>query len=184
MSFTCRSLGVYRRPDRVVSTAISPPARLPASAQLRSCQRFAALFTQLSKNAWNVTTNINCCMALRARTSRQQRTKTRVAIACGAKASNDDRRVEWVSATVWPDSEVPTCGPASPLTGVDRRADDVRGMAHFDPEPRAPGNWQRIGGASPPRGRTSQPPRPRVMHEVLLARAAVKRSQGRPWAKY
>ena len=30
----------------------------------------------------------------------------------------------------------------------------------------------------------SQPPRPRVMHEVLLARAAVKRSQGRPRAKY
>jgi hypothetical protein len=35
-----------------------------------------------------------------------------------------------------------------------------------------------------PRGRSSQPPRPRVMHEVLLARAAVKRSQGRPRAKY
>src|SRR6266849_2991388 len=45
-------------------------------------------------------------------------------------------------------------------------------------------SWQRIGGASPPRGRSSQPPRPRVMHEVLLARAAVKRSQGRPWAEY
>ena len=45
-------------------------------------------------------------------------------------------------------------------------------------------SWQRIGGASPPRGRSSQPPRPRVMHEVLLARAAVKRSQGRPWAGY
>ena len=45
-------------------------------------------------------------------------------------------------------------------------------------------SWQRIGGASPPRGRSSQPPRPRVMHEVLLARAAVKRSQGRPRAKY
>ncbi len=45
-------------------------------------------------------------------------------------------------------------------------------------------SWQRIGGESPPRGRSSQPPRPRVMHEVLLARAAVKRSQGRPRAKY
>src|SRR5207244_110677 len=45
-------------------------------------------------------------------------------------------------------------------------------------------SWQRIGGASPPRGRSSQPPRPRVMHEALLARAAVKRSQGRPWAGY
>src|SRR6266436_5975081 len=45
-------------------------------------------------------------------------------------------------------------------------------------------SWQRIGGASPPRGRSSQPPRPRVMHEVLLARAAVKRSQGRPRAEY
>ena len=32
--------------------------------------------------------------------------------------------------------------------------------------------------------RPSQPPRPRVMHEVLLVRAAVKRSQGRPWAGY
>jgi len=52
------------------------------------------------------------------------------------------------------------------------------------PQPSAPGSWQRIGGASPPRGRSSQPPRPRVMHEVLLARAAVKRSQRRPWAKY
>src|ERR1700704_3760791 len=45
-------------------------------------------------------------------------------------------------------------------------------------------SWQRIGGESPPRGRSSQPPRPRVMHEVLLARAAVKRSQGRLRAKY
>jgi hypothetical protein len=35
-----------------------------------------------------------------------------------------------------------------------------------------------------PRGRSSQPPRPRVMHEGLLARAAVKRSQGRPRAEY
>ncbi len=48
----------------------------------------------------------------------------------------------------------------------------------------APGSWQRIGGGSPPRGRFSQPPRPRVMHEVLLARAAMKRSQGRPRAKW
>src|SRR5215469_11681462 len=53
-----------------------------------------------------------------------------------------------------------------------------------DPEPSAPGSWRRIGGESPPRGRSSQPPRPRVMHEVLLARAAVKRSQGRPRAEY
>src|SRR5262249_27122144 len=53
-----------------------------------------------------------------------------------------------------------------------------------DPRRGAPGSWQRIGGESPPRGRSSQPPRPRVMHEVLLARAAVKRSQGRPRAKY
>ena len=45
-------------------------------------------------------------------------------------------------------------------------------------------SWQSIGGESPPRGRSSQPPRPRVMHEVLLARAAVKRSQGRPRAEY
>jgi hypothetical protein len=55
---------------------------------------------------------------------------------------------------------------------------------HHGPTPSAPGSWQRIGGASPPRGRSSQPPRPRVMHEVLLARAAVKRSQGRPRAEY
>ena len=45
-------------------------------------------------------------------------------------------------------------------------------------------SWQRIGGASPPRGRSSQPSRPRVMHEVLSARTAVKRSQGRPRAEY
>ena len=45
-------------------------------------------------------------------------------------------------------------------------------------------SWQRVGGESLPRGRFSQPPRPRVMHEVLLARAAVKRSQGRPRAEY
>src|SRR5580704_11894652 len=64
------------------------------------------------------------------------------------------------------------------------RAGDVAGMALFDPKPRAPGSWQRIGGASPPRGWFSQPPRPRVMHEVLFARAAVKRSQGRPRAGY
>src|SRR5271169_624281 len=54
----------------------------------------------------------------------------------------------------------------------------------YDPKKGAPGSWQRIGGGSPPRGRSSQPPRPRVMHEVLLARAAVKRSQGRLRAKY
>jgi hypothetical protein len=56
-------------------------------------------------------------------------------------------------------------------------------VSALDPTRSAPGSWQRIGGASPPRGRFSQPPRPRVMHEVLLARAAVKRSQGRPRAK-
>ena len=28
-------------------------------------------------------------------------------------------------------------------------------------------SWQRIGGESPPRGRSSQPPRPRVMRGVL-----------------
>src|SRR5258705_9337455 len=59
-----------------------------------------------------------------------------------------------------------------------------RKSLEIDPMQSAPGSWQRIGGASPPRGRASQPPRPRVMHEVLLARAAVKRSQGRPRAKY
>src|SRR5262249_15960504 len=53
-----------------------------------------------------------------------------------------------------------------------------------DPLRSATGSWQRIGGESPPRRRSSQPPRPRVMHEVLPARAAVKRSQGRPRAKY
>jgi hypothetical protein len=45
-------------------------------------------------------------------------------------------------------------------------------------------SWQRTGGESPLRGKVSQPPRPRVMHEVLFARTAVKRSQGRPRAKY
>jgi hypothetical protein len=35
-----------------------------------------------------------------------------------------------------------------------------------------------VGVQSPPGGRASQPPRPRMMHEVLFAKAAVKRSQG------
>src|SRR5580704_7906655 len=39
-------------------------------------------------------------------------------------------------------------------------------LPRLTPERSAPGSWQRIGGASPPRGRSSQPPRPRVMHEV------------------
>jgi hypothetical protein len=65
---------------------------------------------------------------------------------------------------------------------ADHRLPTVRSV--IDPEASAPGSWQRIGGESPPRGRFSQPSRPRVMHEVLLARAAVKRSQGRPRAKY
>ena len=68
---------------------------------------------------------------------------------------------------------------------VDRRR--MYNIAHQrpnDPVLSAPGSWQRIGGESPLRGRSSQPPRPRVMHEVLLARAAVKRSQGRPRAEY
>jgi pimeloyl-ACP methyl ester carboxylesterase len=34
------------------------------------------------------------------------------------------------------------------------------------PKASAPGSWQRIGGESPPRGRSSQPPRPRVMRGV------------------
>src|SRR5260370_31611163 len=68
--------------------------------------------------------------------------------------------------------------------GVKRTHSRHRGNDAIDPNRSAPGSWQRIGGESPPRGRSSQPPRPRVMHEVLLARAAVKRSQGRPRAKY
>jgi len=71
-----------------------------------------------------------------------------------------------------------------PCNGLSQRSENAAQILGFDPQQRAPGSWQRIGGASPPRGRSSQPPRPRVMHEVLLARAAVKRSQGRPWAKY
>src|SRR5712664_1918179 len=90
-----------------------------------------------------------------------------------------------------------TSGPAATrlhskaeyMTAPERFADSQiplapRAPSIHDPKRCAPGSWQRIGGASPPRGRSSQPPRPRVMHEVLLARAAVKRSQGRPWAKY
>ena len=65
-----------------------------------------------------------------------------------------------------------------------RKTYTLLSSSRFDPARSAPGSWQRIGGASPPRGRSSQPPRPQVMHEVLLARAAVKRSQGRPWAGY
>src|SRR4029434_1659951 len=85
-----------------------------------------------------------------------------------------------------------TCASSSALRAVaarpeseedrTRRADRKNDVN--DPKRSAPGSWQRIGGGSPPRGRFSQPPRPRVMHEVLLARAAVKRSQGRPRAKY
>ena len=76
---------------------------------------------------------------------------------------------------------VPQVGSYLRYTGRDA---NIVAEAALDPKRCAPGSWQRIGGASPPRGRSSQPPRPRVMHEVLLARAAVKRSQGRPWAKY
>jgi hypothetical protein len=68
------------------------------------------------------------------------------------------------------------------LSQIGRRRE--RAGTVDDLETRAPGSWQRIGGASPPRGRFSQPPRPRVMHEVLFARTAVKRSQERPRAKY
>src|ERR1700676_3481995 len=84
-----------------------------------------------------------------------------------------------------------TSGPAAKrlhlqaeyMTAPDRFADSQiplapRAPSIHDPLRSAPGSWQRIGGESPPRGRFSQPPRPRVMHEVLLARAAVKRSQG------
>src|SRR5882757_654399 len=61
---------------------------------------------------------------------------------------------------------------SSPQKAIKKRADAYQE------------SWQRIGGESPPLGKSSQPPRPRVMHEVLLARAAVKRSQGRPRAEY
>src|SRR5271154_2639405 len=91
----------------------------------------------------------------------------------------------------------------SNITGLARSTIE-RGLKDLDAPPLAPGqvrrkgggprpltetecartSWQRIGGESPPRGRSSQPPRPRVMHEVLLARAAVKRSQGRPRAEH
>src|SRR5207247_2601010 len=70
------------------------------------------------------------------------------------------------------------------FVGVKRTSIQGAPTSGNDPRRSAPGSWQRIGGESPPRGRSSQPPRPRVMHEVLLARAAVKRSQGRPRAKY
>jgi hypothetical protein len=74
--------------------------------------------------------------------------------------------------------------PTDTLLLILRRQVAPRFGITDDPTQSAPGSWQGIGGESPPRGRSSQPPRPRVMHEVLLARAAVKRSQGRPWAKY
>jgi len=51
---------------------------------------------------------------------------------------------------------------------------EKRAMSVHDPKRCAPGSWQRIGGESPPRGRSSQPPRPRVMHEVLLAGSQAK----------
>src|SRR6202043_806175 len=70
------------------------------------------------------------------------------------------------------------------LTGVKPPHPPLAGKAARDPKRSAPGSWQGIGGESPPRGRSSQPPRPRVMHEVLLARAAAKRSQVRPRTKY
>src|SRR5271169_6109630 len=64
------------------------------------------------------------------------------------------------------------------LSGGKRTSRGQPNSVENDPLRSAPGSWQGIGGGSPPRGRSSQPPRPRVMHEVLLARAAVKRSQG------
>jgi hypothetical protein len=44
-------------------------------------------------------------------------------------------------------------------------------------------SWQRIGGESPPRGK-DQPSAPTPSDARRPARAAVKRSQGRPRAKY
>jgi hypothetical protein len=54
------------------------------------------------------------------------------------------------------------------MTSVDQGRPEVATDPQtdaIDPFRSAPGSWQRIGGASPPRGRSSQPPRPRVMHE-------------------
>src|ERR1700674_1735810 len=67
------------------------------------------------------------------------------------------------------------CG-ISQRSEVQRTCRPHHQSVELDPYRSAPGSWQRIGGESPPRGRSSQPPRPRVMHEVLLARAAVKGS--------
>src|ERR1700704_1514378 len=54
-----------------------------------------------------------------------------------------------------------------PLIGEDRKCSAHTQNGAIDPEC-ARKSWQRIGGGSPPRGRFSQPPRPRVMHEALL----------------
>jgi hypothetical protein len=54
-----------------------------------------------SKNAWNVTANVICGIALRVRTARQRRTKTRVATARTKGPNNDPPVVGWVSATAF-----------------------------------------------------------------------------------
>ncbi len=68
--------------------------------------------------------------------------------------------------------------------GYSGRDADVVVTAALDPEQSAPGKLAKNRRCKSPTGRSSQPPRPRVMHEVLSARRAVKRSQGRPRAKY
>jgi hypothetical protein len=93
---------------------------------------------------------------------------------------SERRFLEWIGKAV-PDSVHKTYS-GDQLAALSKLSRDT--IQEPCPIRSAPGSWQRIGGGSPPRGRSSQPPRPRVMHEILLARAAVKRSQGRLRAKY
>jgi hypothetical protein len=67
-----------------------------ASVRVKALLQYLA---QWSKNAWSVTTIVVYRMALRLRTSRQRRTKTRIATVRRRKGSNDDRPVVvWASA--------------------------------------------------------------------------------------
>jgi hypothetical protein len=67
-----------------------------ASVRVKALLHYLA---QSSKNRWNVTVNAIYRLALRTRTSCQRRTRTRIAIACRAKDSTDDRSVvAWPSA--------------------------------------------------------------------------------------
>jgi hypothetical protein len=64
------------------ASAIGGAADVAASVRVKALLHYLA---QSSKNTWNVTVNAIYRLALRTRTSRQRRTRRRIAIACRGK---------------------------------------------------------------------------------------------------